>query len=99
MRIGNVVGTITLNRQHPSMQGARLLMVEPLSLAQLRGEKVLGPDTIVVYDQLGAAAGHRIMISEGREAALPFAPAIKPVDAYNAGILDRLDLSNFNIVP
>ena len=93
MRIGHVIGSITLNRRHPSMQGARLLLVEPQSLAQLRGEQTSASETVVVYDELGATTGHRIMISEGREAALPFAPAIKPVDAYNAGILDRLDLS------
>jgi hypothetical protein len=29
-------------------------------------------------------------MSEGREAAMPFHPEIKPVDAYNAALLDSL---------
>jgi hypothetical protein len=32
------------------------------------------------------------MLSEGPEAAQPFLPELKPVDAYNAGILDHLDI-------
>ena len=44
-----------------------------------------------MLDQLGAGVGSRIAISEGREAAMPFYPEVKPVDAYNAAILDTLD--------
>ena len=44
-----------------------------------------------MLDELGAGIGSRIAISEGREAAMPFHPEIKPVDAYNAAILDRLE--------
>ena len=29
-------------------------------------------------------------MSEGREAAMPFYPEVKPIDAYNAAILDTL---------
>ncbi len=48
-------------------------------------------DEIAVYDELGAGIGSRIAISEGREAAMPFHPELKPVDAYNAAILDSLN--------
>ena len=41
-------------------------------------------------DQLGAGNGSRIALSESREAAAPFYPEIKPIDAYNAAILDHL---------
>ena len=47
---------------------------------------------MVVYDELGAGIGSLIAISEGREAAQPFRPELKPVDAYNAAILDSIDL-------
>jgi hypothetical protein len=33
-----------------------------------------------------------IAISEGAEAAQPFRPELKPVDAYCAAILDSVDL-------
>ena len=41
-----------------------------------------------MFDELGAGVGSRIAISEGREAAMPFYPDVKPIDAYNAAILD-----------
>jgi hypothetical protein len=34
-----------------------------------------------------------VALSEGGEAAQPFRPELKPVDAYNAAILDELDVS------
>ena len=48
-------------------------------------------EEIAVFDELGAGVGSRIAISEGREAAMPFYPEVKPIDAYNAAILDTLD--------
>jgi ethanolamine utilization protein EutN len=48
-------------------------------------------EEIVVYDDLRCGIGSRVAISEGREAAMPFHPEIKPVDAYNAAILDHLE--------
>jgi len=49
-------------------------------------------DALVVYDDLGAGVGSRIAFSEGGEAAQPFEPAMKPVDAYNAAILESIDV-------
>ena len=92
MQIGEVIGTVTLSRSHPSMTGARLRLVTPLTLANLRGEQPPREEPIVVYDELAAGIGSRIAISDGREAAQPFDPIDKPIDAYNAAILDRIDL-------
>jgi ethanolamine utilization protein EutN len=92
MRIAEVFGTVTLNRCHPSFQGARLRLAQPLSLANLAGEEAPQADPIVVWDEMGAGLGSRIAMSEGPEAAQPFRPELKPVDAYNAAILDELDL-------
>jgi ethanolamine utilization protein EutN len=91
MRIGDVIGTVTLNSIHPSLVGASFKLVAPLSWDNLAGQSSEPLEEIAVLDQLGAGVGHRIAISEGREAAMPFHPDSKPVDAYNAAILDRLD--------
>ncbi len=91
MRIADVVGTVTLNRAHPSMFGASVKLVTPLSWDNLAGRWDERLDEIAVYDELGAGLGSRIAISEGREAAMPFNPNVKPVDAYNAAILDNLN--------
>jgi ethanolamine utilization protein EutN len=92
MRIGEVIGTVTLSRRHPSLCGARFKLAVPLSLADLRGEGGPPAEEITVFDELGAGIGSRIAISEGAEAAQPFRPDIKPVDAYCAAILDRIHL-------
>jgi microcompartment protein CcmK/EutM len=92
MRIGEVIGSVTLSRAHPSLAGASFRLAIPLSLDELRrGGRATG-EPIVVYDDLGTADGSRIAISEGREAAQPFYPNDKPVDAYNAAILDTIDV-------
>lgn len=92
MQIGEVIGTVTLNRPHPSMVGGTLKIVVPQSLANLRGDAAERQEPIVVYDELGAGIGSQIAISEGREAAQPFDPEGKPIDAYNAAILDRIEV-------
>jgi ethanolamine utilization protein EutN len=92
MRIAKVTGTVTLNRCHPSFVGARLRLVVPLSLAELRGEREPQADEIVAWDDQAAGIGDLVAISEGAEAAQPFRPAMKPVDAYAAAILDHVDL-------
>lgn len=90
MRIAEVIGTVTLSRVHPTMTGARWLIGVPLSLKALRdGSKADGED-VVIYDNLGAGTGSTIGFSEGGEAAAPFHPQRKPVDAYCACILDQV---------
>jgi microcompartment protein CcmK/EutM len=93
MRIAKVVGTVTLNRCHPSFIGARLRLAVPLSLAELRGEREPAADEIVVWDDYGAGIGNLIAVSEGAEAAQPFRPEMKAVDAYASAIIDSIDLS------
>jgi len=92
MRIAQVVGTVTLSRCHPSFEGARLRLVVPLSLAELSQPRVPAADELVAWDELAAGIGQRVAISEGSEAAQPFRPQIKPVDAYAAAILDHVEL-------
>jgi microcompartment protein CcmK/EutM len=92
MRIAKVTGTVTLNRCHPSFVGARLRLVVPLSLAELRGEREPQADEIVAWDDQAAGIGDLVAISEGAEAAQPFRPEMKPVDAYASAIIDNLDI-------
>lgn len=91
MRIADVIGTITLIRQHPSLNGKQFKLATPLSWDNLAGRFDERLDDIVVLDELGAGIGCRIGVSEGREAAVPFHPDPIPLDAYNAAILDTLD--------
>ena len=97
MRIAKVIGTVTLSHPHPSLSQARLKLAIPLSLENLVGRQPPGPDALVVYDEQGAGVGSQILLSEGREAAQPFFPDVKPIDAYNAGILDKVDVEELSM--
>jgi len=90
MRIAEVIGTVTLSQVHPTLTGYRWVIGVPYSLKAL--EQHLPPDgeDLVILDPLGAGHGDRLGFSEGGEAAAPFYPAKKPVDAYGACILDQL---------
>ena len=84
MRLGHVIGKVTLSRQDPSYHGGRFLLVRPWAPSA----QTPGP-TLVVYDNLGAGLGHLIGFTEGSEASKPFAEAT-PVDAFNAAIADEI---------
>ncbi len=92
MRIGHVIGTVTLSRWHPSLKGARFKLVVPLSLDNLTGHSAEQAEELTVYDEQGAGVGSMIAFSEGREAAQPFHPEVKPIDAYCAAILDTVNV-------
>jgi ethanolamine utilization protein EutN len=94
MRICEVIGSVTLSQPHPTWEGARLLIVAPLGLSSLDGGAADRVEELVVWDELGAGLGARVGVSEGREAAMPFYPERKPVDAYCACILDQVRLSD-----
>ena len=91
MRVGETIGKVTLSKYHPSVEGATWLVAVPLTLEGLAGKPSGRGEPIVVFDELGAGARSRIAISEGTEAAAPFHPDTKPIDAYNAAILDELE--------
>jgi microcompartment protein CcmK/EutM len=89
MRIAEVIGTVTLSRCHPSLVGARWVIGVPFSLKALKGNRGDGED-LVILDNLSAGAGSKIGFTEGAEAAAPFHPEKKPVDAFCACILDQV---------
>jgi ethanolamine utilization protein EutN len=92
MRIAQILGKVTLNRQHASLVAGPLRLAAPLSHDELAKQSEPQAETIVVWDDLGADEGSLIAVSEGAEAAQPFRPALKPVDAYCAAILDNVHL-------
>ncbi len=94
MKIGEVIGKVTLSSKHPLLSGAKWVLTVPLSPGSDGGGLSHRGEPFVVYDELGAREGVQIAISDGAEAAAPFYPETKPIDAYNAAILDRIELDN-----
>ena len=87
MRMGTVIGRVTLSVRSPKYTGERLLVTLPWKTDAFSGAQKFDP-AIVVYDQLGAGVGQDIAVSEGREAACPFEKPT-PVDAYCAALVDE----------
>ena len=93
MRIAKVIGTVTLSRVHPTLQGYRWIIGVPYSVKALRADAEPDGEDVVALDQLGAGMGQQIGVSEGVEAMMPFHPERKPVDAYCACILDNTEVN------
>ena len=92
MRIAEVIGRVTLAKAHPTLTGATWLVAVPLLREGLRDRKTGRDEPIVVFDEWGAGRGSLIAVSEGAEASAPFHPEQKPIDAYNAAILDIVEV-------
>ena len=92
MRIGEVIGRVTLCRQHPSLKGGRFLIALPMPLEALADGSPKRGEEVVVFDRLGASPGALIGLSEGREAANPFGREKTPIDAYCACLIDHIDI-------
>jgi len=94
MKLGTVIGRVTLSKTVKALEGGRFLIVSPFSRQQfaagLDAPMSLGPDpSLVVYDDIGGGVKQIIGYEEGREAAQSFAQPT-PVDAINAALVDEM---------
>src|SRR5262245_31152914 len=94
MKLGSVIGRVTLSQSLPSLIGARWLIVSPFTREHYQNGAGQPPapgkePSLVIYDSLGGAAGQTIGFIEGREAASPFDEPT-PIDAINAALVDEI---------
>lgn len=93
MRLAIVRGHVVLNPAIDSYAGRRLVVLEPVTMENLRAPNGRGGGkSLVAVDELGAAVGQTVAFTEGREASNPFWPSSVPVDAYCALIVDSIDV-------
>ena len=93
MKIGQVVGRMTMNHHLDAYRGGRFFLVIPCDkdfLVSAPADAIPLGHSCVVFDELGADIGDRIAFSEGGEACMAFS-SDTPVDAYNCMILDTLN--------
>lgn len=95
MRIMEVIGRVTLSKWDPAMNGASWKLAVPLLHAGLSGDQAGRMEPLVVYDELGSGVGELLAVTESAEASAPFHPQTKPIDAYNAAILDAVSVEPF----
>lgn len=80
MIIGKVVSTIISSRKYDSIQGLKLLVIEPCYQKN--------KDYFVVADAIGAGVGELVLITEGDNTKYAIEKEA-PVDAVVVGIIDR----------
>jgi microcompartment protein CcmK/EutM len=93
MRIGTVIGRVTLSKAIEELRGARWLIVSPFTRENFQqganAPTITTEPSVVVYDDLGGGVGQTIGFIEGREAAMPF-DRPTPIDAIDAALVDEI---------
>jgi microcompartment protein CcmK/EutM len=89
MLLARVTGTVVATQKHRKLEGAKLLLVQPLTLDDTaRGAELLAVDGV------GAGVHEKVLIVlEGRAAGDAIGQKVAPVDAAIVGIVDRVDLT------
>lgn len=87
MFLGRVIGCVWATAKDPSLEGLRLLFVQPLTPELKKTGKRL-----VCADSTGAGAGELVYWVRGREASMPFLPKQVPADATIVGIVDEVQV-------
>ncbi len=86
MQLARVIGTVVATQKHRKMDGATLLLVQPLGLDDRpRGTAVLAIDAV------GAGVGEKVLVViEGKAAGDALRRKGAPVDAAIIGIVDTV---------
>ena len=87
MQICTVVGTVVSSHKNRKLEGAKLLLVQPMTLeGKPRGAAVLAIDSV------GAGVGERVLlVIEGKAAGDALGKKAAAVDAAIIGIVDEVD--------
>jgi microcompartment protein CcmK/EutM len=88
MQIARVIGTVVSTQKHPKFEGAKLLLVQPVTIDDTpRGTPLLAVDSV------GAGVREKVLIVlEGRAAGEALGRKAAPVDAAIVGIIDSVDI-------
>jgi microcompartment protein CcmK/EutM len=90
MQLARVVGTVVSTQKNAKFEGAKLLLVQPLTL----DDKPRGTALLAV-DVLGAGVHEKVLIvMEGRAANEALGRKLAPVDAAVVGIVDTVDIAH-----
>lgn len=87
MQICRVVGTVVSTQKNRKLEGAKLLLVQPLTLdGQPRGV------ALIAIDSVGAGVGERVLVViEGKAAGDALGRKAAAVDAAVIGIVDSVE--------
>jgi len=88
MLIGRVVGELVATQKHPSHEGRKVLLVQPLNLdGSDRG------DAVVALDAVDAGVGDKVLVAtEGFSAMTAVGRPQSPIDMAVIGFIDHIEL-------
>ena len=90
MQIAEVVGTVVSTQKNRKLEGAKLLLVQPLTL-----EGAHRGTTLLAIDAVGAGVGERVLVViEGKAAGDALGRKAAAVDAAVIGIVDSVDYTD-----
>jgi ethanolamine utilization protein EutN len=90
MQIGRVVGTVVSTQKNKKLEGAKLLLVQPLAL-----DGAAKGTAILAIDSCGAGVGERVLVViEGKAAGDALGKKAAAVDAAIIGIVDVVDYTD-----
>ena len=87
MQLAKVLGTVVSTRKNRKLEGAKLLLVQPMTPdGQMRGT------TLLTIDSVGAGVGETVLVVlEGKAAGDALRRKAAAVDAAIVGIVDEID--------
>ena len=89
MLIGRVVGTVVSTQKNRKLEGAKLLLVQPLML----DDRPKG-STLLAIDSVGAGIGEKVLVViEGKAAGDALGRKGAAVDAAIIGIIDAVEVT------
>jgi ethanolamine utilization protein EutN len=89
LNLGRVIGTVISSRKVESLDGVKLLIVQPLDEnLEDQGEPM------VACDSQQTGPGQVVTFIGGREASLPLPDPFNPSDATITSIVDEVSLGN-----
>ena len=88
MFLARIVGTVVATVKTPSLDGKKILIVQPIDKnGKDQGAKLLALDSV------GAGAGETVYYCKGREASFPFLPEEVPTETSIVAIVDHINVS------
>lgn len=87
MLIARVIGEVVATQRHPSHEGQKTLLVQPLNLdGSDRG------DAVVAMDAVDAGVGDRVLlVTEGFSAMTSVGRPNSPIDMAVIGVIDHVE--------
>jgi ethanolamine utilization protein EutN len=89
MQIAEVIGTVVSTQKNRKLEGAKLLLVQPITI-----EGQAGGVALLAIDAVGAGVGERVLVViEGKAAGDALGKKAAAVDAAIIGIVDYIDIA------